>query len=138
MVERTYASRNFSDVMITTKVDSSGVASDTTFGLACAYSDIDNTYLAGINSLGYYGIWQVRGGNWRVLNGGYSPLIAISAASYRLHLQCFDNILILVVDGRKIASVFDATFSLGGVGLFAKTGEASRSEVRFDDFRVYR
>ena len=138
MVERTYASRNFSDVMITTKVDSSGVASDTTFGLACAYSNIDNTYLAGINSLGYYGIWQVRGGNWSVLSGGYSPLIAISAASYQLHLQCFDNILILVVDGRKIASVFDATFSLGGVGLFAKTGEASRSEVRFDDFRVYR
>ena len=80
----------------------------------------------------------MRGGHAIALDSGSSPLIATFAASYQLAMQCSHNQLHLFVDGRKIASATDATSSLGGVGLFASTGEQSRAEVRFDDFRVYR
>jgi len=58
------------------------------------------------------------------------------AAAYRLGADCGNGVLTLYVDGKQIASVKDATFAKGDVGLFVSTQKTKDVEVRFDDFVV--
>ncbi len=66
-----------------------------------------------------------------------SDLIAKNADSYRLGADCGNGTLTLYVDGQKVASVSDLTYTKGGVALFTWSGEeATTTNVSFDDFRV--
>ena len=137
----TTPSKNFSNVMIETTVDTSGADSDTMFGIVCNYADINNFYYAAIKKSGYYGILIKFNNQWEWLTGDgeftYSKLIPRNAASYRLGLKCARNQLTLYVDGALIASITETAFSSGDVGLAAETSGQSKTEVRFDDFKVF-
>ena len=68
---------------------------------------------------------------------GSSDLITQNAASYRIGADCGNGTLTLYVDGQQIASVNDASYTTGRVGLITWSGdEAPSADVVFDDFVV--
>ena len=68
---------------------------------------------------------------------GTSDLITQNAASYRVGADCGNGTLTLYVDGQQIASVSDASYTTGRVGLITWSGdEAPSADVVFDDFVV--
>lgn len=70
-------------------------------------------------------------GEWATSN-----LIAKDAASYRIGVDCGRGGLTLYVDSNQIASVADATYTEGGVGLILWSGQESAGPVTFDDFVI--
>ena len=64
-----------------------------------------------------------------------SDAITQNASSYRIGADCGNGTLTFYVDGKQIDSVSDSTYTSGGVGLFAWSGEEpSGTDVTFDDF----
>lgn len=124
---------------ITVKNDSTD--STTAFGLMCYQQPIDSAfYYFAITPAGEYAIIEAsvalsdvfltNNDKWAA-----SDLIAKNAASYRVGADCGNGTLTLYVDGQQIASVSDSTYTTGGVGLFAWSGEEPNStDVTFDDF----
>ncbi|MCX7754077.1 MAG: hypothetical protein N2117_02370 [Anaerolineales bacterium] len=68
-----------------------------------------------------------------------SSLIPKNADSYRIAAECGTGTLTLFVNGQKIDSVQDSTYTSGTVGLFAWNDEKERgTDVTFDDFVITR
>lgn len=68
---------------------------------------------------------------------GSSDLIPQNAVSYRIGADCGNGTLALYVDGNKIDSVSDASYTTGRLGLVTWSGEeAPPADVLFDDFVV--
>jgi serine/threonine protein kinase len=66
---------------------------------------------------------------------GVSDLITEDASSYRLGADCGSGTLTLYVDGQKIDSVSDSSYTKGGVALFTWSAlEATETNISFDDF----
>ena len=64
-----------------------------------------------------------------------SGLIARDASSYRIGADCGNGTLTLYVDGQRIASVSDSSYTNGGVAVFTWSAEeATSTNVSFDDF----
>jgi hypothetical protein len=65
-----------------------------------------------------------------------SSLITAGAPSYRIGADCgSDGTLTLYVDGQKVDSVTDTTYTSGSVGLFGWSDEMTNAtDVSFDDF----
>jgi hypothetical protein len=120
----------------------SGFATDAGFGLMCDYVDAKHYYVLGATADGYYGIVKMESGAEKVLtdaNGGWvqSAKIGANQSSYRVGADCgSDGALTLYVDGRKIASAQDSTYTSGQIGLFVRTFEQTPAEVRFGDLVV--
>jgi len=114
----------------------------TAFGLMChQQSDGDSSYYFAITPAGQYVIAQVTSGedDFFLTNNNeweFSDLIPEEASSYRLGADCgSDGTLTLYVDGQEIDSVVDTTYTSGGVGLIAWSGEeATNTDVSFDDY----
>jgi len=70
-------------------------------------------------------------GEWKISNS-----IAKDASSYRIGADCGHGTLTLYVDGNKIDSVTDSTYSEGRVGLVLWSGETSAGPVTYDDFVI--
>jgi hypothetical protein len=119
-----------------------GTDSTTAFGLMCSQqAGADNSfYYLAITPAGEYAIAKAAAGQSDVFltnndQWAASDLIAKDAASYRLGADCGNGTLTLYVDDQQIASVSDASYTTGGVALFAWSGEeATNTNVSFDDF----
>ncbi len=135
------AEENFGNIHIEVTAKNTGGATGTTFGIICNYQDETNFYYVGIDTQGFYAIFQTNpsppdqiltnNGEW-----GESANISKDASSYRIGADCGNGAITLYVDGTQIASASDSDFSQGDVGLFAWTAEESNGEIRFDDFVV--
>jgi hypothetical protein len=115
--------------------------STTAFGIVCFQQTEDwSFYYLAITPAGEYAIIQATDGQDDVYltnNGKWasSDLIKHNADSYRISADCAGGTLTLYVDGNKITSVSDSTYSAGHVGLFAWSGEdAASADVSFDNF----
>ena len=113
----------------------------TAFGFICAQQADDwSFYYLAMTPAGEYAIIRATSGESdEFLTGdgqwASSGLIANNAASYRLGADCGQGTLTLYVDGQKIASVSDATYARGRLGLFTWSGDKPNSaDVTFDDF----
>lgn len=116
----------------------------TAFGLMCnqqASSD-DSYYYFAITPAGQYviakatvdqeDVFLTNNNDW-----GTSSLISRNASSYRVGADCGTGRLTLYVDGQEIASVSDASYTKGGVGVFTWSAEeATSTHVSFDDFLI--
>ncbi|NJC94942.1 MAG: hypothetical protein C3F07_09850 [Anaerolineales bacterium] len=126
-------------VEVTAKNDSSD--STGAFGIICNMQITDTSYYFAVTGAGEYAIGRytltddvllTNGGQW-----GDSDLITSGASSYRIGADCANGTLTLYVDGQKIDSVNDTTYTSGNVGLFAWSGEeVNGTDVSFDDFVV--
>jgi hypothetical protein len=127
-----------SNVHLEVTARSVGAATEPGFGIMCNYLDADNTYYLGVSTDGYYAIVKTVGGEDTVLSDVdswiQSDAIPVNASSYRLGVDCGNGTLALAVNGTAVATVSDATFSSGTVGLFAQTFAEPNAEIRFDDF----
>jgi len=114
----------------------------TAFGLMChQQSDGDSSYYFAITPAGQYVIARVTPSedDFFLTNDNaweFSELIPEEASSYRIGADCgSDGTLTLYVDGQEIDSVVDTTYTSGGVGLIAWSGEeATNTNVSFDDY----
>lgn len=121
---------------INNSTDSAGA-----FGLICNLQITNTSYYFAITGAGEYAIGRytltgdtllTNGGEW-----GNSSLIASDANSYRIGADCGNNTLTLYVDGQRVDSVSDSTYTSGNVGVFAWSGEQlNGTDVSFDDFVV--
>lgn len=127
-------------IEVTAKNDSTD--STGAFGIICNMQVLDTSYYFAITGAGEYAIGRytlmddvllTNDGEW-----GTSDAITSGAASYRIGADCgSDGTLTLYVDGQKIDSVNDTTYSSGYIGLFAWSGEeVDGTNVSFDDFVV--
>ena len=116
--------------------------SNTSFGVMCnqqASSD-DSYYYFAITPSAQYAIAKAdlnQSGSILTNNDewGTSDAITQDASSYRIGADCGNDTLTLYVDGRKIASVSDSSYTNGGVALFTWSAlEATTTDISFDDF----
>jgi len=113
----------------------------TAFGVMC-YQQVttDAFYYFAVTPAGQYAITKASIASDDVIltNGGkweYSDLVTANAPSYRIGADCGNGILTIYVDGKKVDSVSDSTYTNGGVALFTWSGEdVATANVTFDDF----
>lgn len=127
------------DVSIHVDATKAGGPDDNAFGVICRYQDNDNFYYLFITSDGYAGIARYKNNEKVVLTGKsliYSDVIKQGAATNNISADCVGNALTLHVNGQKITSVTDSSFSNGDVGLMAKTYDTPGVDILFDNFIV--
>ncbi len=114
-------------------------ANDPTFGVICGYQDDQNFYYMGFGVDAYYAIAKYVNDELTIITSDsnewmLSDDIKENADSYKLEADCGNGRLTLYVDGKQIASVEDAGYQAGKVGLFARSFDKTGVEVHFDDF----
>jgi hypothetical protein len=129
------------DIHVEVTANNTSGLGDTVFGLICndqkakAVANEDYYYM-GISTDGHYTMRLSVGGKETVLAEDKSTLIASKSVSYTLGADCAGGDLALYVNGAKIASAHDATYTSGDVGLFAWTGDQAPAEIHFDNIAV--
>jgi len=109
------------------------------FGLVCnAQGGTTSFYYVGVSSDGYYAfIKSAVAADDVYLKESSSDVISSSGSSMRLGLDCSGSSLTLYVNGQRVDSASDSTYTSGAVGLFtASDAQASGATVTFDDFAV--
>jgi len=132
---------SYQNIHMEVTVTNNGTDSTTAFGLMCnmASNSYDFYYLA-MTPAGQYAIAKAAEGEEDLFltnndEWADSTLIAANASSYRIGVDCGRNILTLYVDGKKIDSVTDSSYTSGLVGLFTWSDvDATTTNVSFDDF----
>ena len=132
--------KDYQNIHMEVTVINNDTDSTTAFGLMCHQQVTDSGYYFAITPAGEYAIaistvaqkdvFLTNNDEW-----ANSDLIAKNASSYRVGADCGNGNLTLYVDGQQIASVSDATYTGGGVAVFAWSGEeVASANVSFDDF----
>jgi hypothetical protein len=137
-------SEEYENIHMEVTVINNNTDSNTAFGFLCnQQSDDDSFYYLVVTPNGQYVIAKAAAGADDIFltnndEWAYSDLVVEDASSYRVAADCgADGALILYVDGKKIASVTDSSYSSGGIGLMTWSGEGStNANVSFDDFLV--
>jgi len=135
---------DYENVHMEVTVINNGTDSTTAFGFKCdmQHPITDSHYYFAVTAGGQYAIakaslalddvFLTNNDEW-----ADSDLIAKDAPSYRVGADCGNGKLTLYVDGQQVASVEDATYTSGGIALFAWSGkEAAKTDVSFDDFKM--
>ena len=140
-VYTTPSDQTYQNVHIETTIENKSAEDLATFGVMCdQQANQEAYYYFAISPNGEYGISKAtagqddavltNNGNWTVSNW-----IPRNAKTYKVGVDCGSGRLTLYVEGRKIASVQDSTYTSGAVGLFAWSGEQqSGTSVVFHQF----
>lgn len=131
----------YQDVHIEVTVQNDSTDPLATFGIICNLQLTDTSNYFAVTGSGKYVIARssLTGDDVVLTNDGkwvQSDFIRDGASSYRIGADCgSDGTLTLYVDGNKVDSVSDTTYTSGQVGLFAWSDEqASGTNVTYDDF----
>ncbi len=131
---------DYSDIHMEVTVINNDTDTTTAVGLMCNKSSGSNFYYLAFTPAGQYAIAKAVEGQTDLFltnNDAWakSDLIAVDAPSYRVGADCGNGTLTLYVDGQKIDSISDSSFSSGQVAVLAWSGEdATNTNVSFDDF----
>jgi hypothetical protein len=111
------------------------------FGIICNMQLTNTSYYFAITGAGEYaiGLYTFAGDKLLTNDGewGKSSPIKSDADSYRIGADCGAGVLTLYVDGQRIDSVNDTTYTTGKAALFAWSGkELNATHVSFDDFAM--
>ena len=109
------------------------------FGIICNMQLTNTSYYFAITGAGEYaiGLYTLAGDTLLTNDGkwGKSSLIKSGADSYRIGADCGGGTLTLYVDGQRIDSASDTTYTSGKAAVFAWSGkELNGTHVSFDDF----
>ena len=133
----------YENVHIEVTVQNNNTPATTAFGILCNQQTVeDSFYYFAVTPAGEYAIAKAALAQDDVFltnddQWGNSDLAAENAASYRIGADCGNGTLTFYVDGQQIATVSDATYTSGGIGLLTWSGEeVSSANVTFDDFVV--
>ncbi len=135
---------DYGNVHMEVTVINNGTDSNTAFGFKCdmQHPITDSHYYFAVTAGGEYAIakaslalddvFLTNNDQW-----AKSDAIAKNADSYHIGADCGNGKLTLYVDGKQIASVDDATYTSGGIALFAwSSKDATTTNVSFDDFKM--
>lgn len=134
--------RQFGDVIVTVQARQVAGPNDNAYGVICRYQNEENFYLFLISGDGFYMIGKYQSGSNRIiyLTGDgefqFSEIINQGVATNQVRASCIGNELTLSVNGIPLATVTDASFATGDVGLGVSTFEPGTAVVHFDDLRV--
>ncbi len=136
------ANRSFDNVSI--EVDaiqvSSGATNDNGYGIVCREQGDGNGYYFRVSGDGYYSIVKAEGDDFTSLlddDWQESDVIHQGNATNHIRAVCDGSTLTLFVNGQKLATANDATFTSGDIALTATTYEADATEVHFDNLVVH-
>jgi hypothetical protein len=132
---------NFRDVRLEVDALKVGGDRDNRFGLICRAVDDSSFYTFVISSDGYYGIGKIKGQEYSLIGMQalqHSDAIQLGSAPNHLRADCVGDTLTLYVNGEKLAQVQDDEFASGDVGLIAGTYSQPGTDIRFDNFVVYK
>lgn len=109
---------------------------DGDFGFICGRRENGDQYILEISEDGYYSIWkQINGEVVYLVDWTYSQNV-VASGPMRLSAQCGSDQLILALNGKILASVSDAEFVPGGVGMVVGTFEVPGVKISFDNLRI--
>ncbi len=131
------------DIVVEVDAVKNGGPDDNDFGVLCRYQDVDNYYAFFISSDGYVGIGRVLNGEQSMLtdDGKMFQSDAVAQGSGALNhitAKCIGDRLTLIVNGKKVLTVHDSTFTDGDVGLIAGTYDEPGTDILFDNLVVHR
>ena len=136
-------SETYQNIHMEVTVKNQGGEAQSGFGLLCNQQpeDASSYYYFAVTSNGEYVIGKSASGQDDLFltnddNWGTSGHIPRNAPSYRLAADCGPRALALYVNGKKIDSASDTTYTSGGVGLFLWSGDNPAGEVSYDDFLI--
>jgi hypothetical protein len=136
------ANRSFDNFVI--EVDaiqvSAGPISDNAYGVVCREQGDGGGYYLRISGDGYYSIAKAGVG----AGGEFVPLVdweessAINKGNTTNHIRavCNGSTLELSVNGERVATAEDSTFSTGDIAFTATTYESEATEIQFDNLVV--
>ena len=134
---------SYENVHIEVTVKNNDTDATTAFGILCNQQTVnDSFYYMVMTPAGEYAIAKAALAQTDVFltnndQWATSDAIAQNSPSYRVGADCGNGALTLYVDGQQIATVSDASYTAGTVGLLTWSGEqASTADVTFDDFVV--
>jgi hypothetical protein len=131
-------SQEFGDVLVGVTVQPTANSAIADMGPLCRYQDVDNFVYGSITSDGYYGITQMKNGDFTILSGGGklqpNDTIRQGSKANQVQLLCAGNNFALFVNDQFIDAVQAEAPARGDVGLIAGTFEKGGAQVRFDDF----
>lgn len=135
------ASERFEDVRITVDVLDRSDTDQVGYAVICNYRDSANFYYAAISKDGFYIISKFDDDEETVLSspeGEWIESRAINAgqSQYTLAVACAHGQISLTVDGVEVATVEDATFARGEIGLMGISFKEIDLEFGFDNVRV--
>ncbi|HXD09166.1 MAG TPA: hypothetical protein VN653_03805, partial [Anaerolineales bacterium] len=130
----------YENVHLEVTVTNNDGQSATAFGLMCDQQAVNSSYYyLAMTPAGEYVIILAADGKSDVFLNQWATSSSIKkkASSYRVGADCGNGRLTLYVDGHQIFTVTDQTYSSGGVGVFAWSGEnVDTADVTFDDFLI--
>ncbi len=133
--------QDYQNVHMEVTVINNGTDATTAFGIICNQQTTDsNFYYVAMTPNGQYAIAKASKGQSDVFltnnnKWASSDAITKNADSYRVGADCGNGTITLYVDGQKIASASDTTYTGGGIALLTWSGQnATTTNVSFDDF----
>ncbi len=135
----------YSNIRIEVTAKNNSSDPNAAFGIICNQGVVeDNMYYVAVTANGQYAIakgavaqedlFLTNNDEW-----GDSDLIPLNADSYRIGAECGNGTLTLFVNGEKVDSVQDSTYTSGTVALFAWNDEEENgADITFDDFIITR
>lgn len=130
---------NFTDAIVSVEATKVAGPDDNDFGVICRYKDQSNFYFFLASSDGFYAIGRMIEGSQELL--GEEQLLPTDAivkgnSTNTIEAACVGNQLSLTINGQKISTVEDSSFSEGDVGLIAGTYDTLGTDIHFDNFKV--
>ena len=99
---------------------------------------VDNFYLFAIQSgFANYRIEKLSGGKWTNLKAStYSSYIHKGTATNRLKVVCKGAVITVYANDHELATITDASYSIGGIALAAESGATPEADVLFDNLKI--
>lgn len=133
------ANRSFDNLVI--EVDatqvSAGPTNDNDYGVICREQGDGNGYYLLVSGDGYYAILKGAGGEFeKLVDWTQSDAVRQGNATNHIEAVCNGSTLELSVNGQRLATAEDSTFTQGDIALTTTTYEDVPSEVHFDNLAV--
>ena len=129
----------YGDVRVETEAYRKDGARDGYYGVVCRFENGSNYYLFFVGSDGSYGIAKQFNGKLTFLQQlqDTQAIIKTGSTPNRVRGDCIGTTLTLYVNGVEMASVEDADFGGGSVGIAAGTRRSPGYDVFFQYFALY-
>lgn len=135
------AGESFGDIVIEVEATqiSAGPDDNNAYGVGCRIQpNGEDGYYIRISGDGFYAIDKAEDGeiNERLVGWEESSAIRLGDATNRMRVICDGSSIILFVNGERVDSVQDSTYSRGDIALVAMTYEDVPTEIHFDNIVV--
>lgn len=131
--------KNFTDAVVTVEATKVGGPDDNDFGLICRYIDDANFYFFLASSDGYYAIGRMLDGAQELIGQEQlqpTEAIVLGNSTNTISASCVGSTLSFTINGETVATVEDASFSAGDIGLIAGTYDTRGTDIHFDNLKV--